>query len=38
MGGEVDVLGEVEAVQEREEVRRQWGVWAVNVDVEVTRE
>lgn len=38
MGGEVNVLGEVETVKEREEVRCHWGVGLVHVDVEVTGE
>ena len=38
MGGEVDVLGYMETVQEREEIGRQWGSGLIDVDVEVTGE
>ena len=38
MGGEIDVLGEMETVEEREEFGRQWGFGLVDVDVEVTGE
>lgn len=36
MGGEVNVLGEVETGEKGEEVRCQWGGRLVRVDVEVT--
>ena len=36
MGGEVNMLGKVETVKKGEEVRCQWGVGLIDVDVEVT--
>ena len=38
MSGEMDVLGEVETVQEGEEVRCQGGGGQVNIDVKVAGE
>ena len=36
MGGEVNVLGEVETVEKGENVGCKWGVGLISVDVEVT--
>lgn len=38
MGGEIDVLGEVEAIREKEEVRGEGRVGLVKVDVEIANE
>ena len=38
LGGEINMLGKVETTKKGEEVRCQWGVGLINVDVEVIGE
>ena len=38
VGGKVDMLGEVKAVKQLQEVYSTFAVWVINVEVEVTEQ